>query len=91
MKDKAQEIGCLLDKSTSLAKLYPVLIGNAHDIHSRRCKNPLSHAIDSKTFEFTSFVTRTEYYKYFEKERIVLSEIVKVINSYNKTIISSSD
>ena len=90
-RNKGQDFGCLLDRSSPLAKSYPLLIGSALDIHNRRCKNPLSHAIDSKSFEFTSFVTRTEYYKYFEKERIVLSEIVKVINSYNKTIISSSD
>lgn len=82
MKDKAQEIGCLLDKCTSLAKLYPVLIGNAHDIHSRRCKNPLSHAIDIKTFQFTSFVTKMEYYEYYKKEKIVLSEIVKILDSF---------
>lgn len=75
---KAQDIGCPLDKGTSLAKTYPLLIENAHDIHKRRCKNPLSHAIDEKTFQFTSFVTKMEYYEYYKKETIVLSEIVRI-------------
>lgn len=84
-RDKAQDIGCLLDKGSSLAKTYPLLIGNALDIHNRRCRNPLSHAMDEKTFTFTSFVTRTEYYEYLKKEKIVLSELVRVINSYKKS------
>ena len=82
-KTKAQDYGCLIDKETQLAKTYPLLINNALEIHNRRCKNPLSHAMDEKTFTFTSFVTRTEYYEYLAKERIVLSEIVRLVNSYS--------
>lgn len=81
-KDKVQDIGCLLDKGTPLAKNYPLLIENALGIHNRRCKNPLSHAIDEKTFQFTSFVTKTEYYEYFDKEKIFLSEIVRISNEH---------
>ena len=82
-RDQAQDIGCILDKGTSLARTYPLLIRNALDIHNRRCKNPLSHAMDEKTFTFTSFVTRKEYYEYFSKERIIFSEIVRIIKSYS--------
>lgn len=81
-KYKAQLLGCLLDKGSSLAKTYPLLIENAQDIHNRRCKNPLSHAFDEKTFQFTSFVSKTEYYEYFDKEKIFLSEIVRISNEY---------
>ena len=82
-RDKGQDFGCLLDRSSPLAKSYPLLIGNAQSIHNRRCKNPLSHAMDTKTFQFTSFVKKTEYYDYFSKEKILLSEIIKIINKYN--------
>lgn len=81
-KDKAELYGSLVDKGKPLATAFPLLITNASDIHSRRCKNPLSHAMDEKTFIFTSFVTRSEYYEYLAKEKIVLSEIIKIINSY---------
>ena len=80
--DKAQDYGCLIDKGTPLAKTYPLLINNALDIHNRRCKNPLSHAMDEKTFIFTTFVTRTEFYEYLRKEKIVLSQVVQIIKHY---------
>ena len=74
--------GCLIDTRTSLAKSYPLLIRKASDIHKRRCKNPLSHAIDEKTFQFTSFVKRTEFYELHEKEKIFLSEIIRIAKGY---------
>jgi len=80
--DKAQDYGCLIDRGTPLAKTYPLLINSALDIHNRRCKNPLSHAMDEKTFIFTTFVTRTEFYEYLGKEKIVLSQVVQIIKHY---------
>lgn len=76
------EIGCILDLGTSLAKKYPILIKNMHEIHERRRTTPLSHAYDLKTQRFSSFLTKEEFKTYYSKQKIVFEEIIKICNLY---------
>lgn len=56
---------------------------NLQEIHKRRCSTPLSHPKDYKTMRESKFLSSSERNKYFGVFKTCLTDIVKIILSYN--------